>query len=214
MRYRKWIFALCLGMVMAGLAGCGKSESDQSGTEIMGRVTAVSDSEITLAVFERQDGEKPDGSEPDGGNPDGERPDGENPDGSEPDGEKPDGEKPDSSESDDKKPDGEKPDGERPQGGRPGNVSGGAFRAGEEPPASSGQPANEQTKKIAISGDTKVYRQQGEEKTEGTISDIQLGSMVSVVMEGEEAVSITIQTMEERGRGRGNRTKDNATVSQ
>lgn len=149
MRYKKWITVVCFSMVMMGMSGCGKSGSDDTGTEVMGRVTSVSDSEITLAVFEKPDGDRPEGGKTDGK--------------------------------------------------RPGSVSGGAFRQGEEPP--------EQTQKIRIGSGTKVYRQQGEEKTEATISDVQPGSMVTVVVDGEEAVSITIQSMEGRGSGRGKQNK-------
>lgn len=171
MRYKKWITVVCFSMVMMGMNGCGKSGSDDAGTEVMGRVTSVSDSEITLAVFEKPDGDRPEGGKTDGK--------------------------------------------------RPGSVSGGAFRQGEEPPEgtppagqqgeqpsdrSTKQPS-EQTQKIRIDSDTKVYRQQGEEKTEAAISDVQPGSMVTVVVDGEEAVSITIQSMEGRGSGRGKQNK-------
>lgn len=164
-------------MVMMGMSGCGKSGSDDTGTEVMGRVTSVSDSEITLAVFEKPDGDRPEGGKTDGK--------------------------------------------------RPGSVSGGAFRQGEEPPEGTppagqqgeeppegtppagqqGEQPSEQTQKIRIGSGTKVYRQQGEEKTEATISDVQPGSMVTVVVDGEEAVSITIQSMEGRGSGRGKQNK-------
>ncbi len=163
MRYKKWITVVCFSMVMMGMSGCGKSASDDTGTEVMGRVTSVSDSEITLAVFEKPDGDRPEGGKTDGK--------------------------------------------------RPGSVSGGAFRQGEEPPEGTppagqkGEQPSEQTQKIRIDSGTKVYRQQGEEKTETTISDVQPGSMVTVVVDGEEAVSITIQSMEGRGSGRGKQNK-------
>ena len=116
---------LCVAMISAGLTGCGE-ESSESYTQVMGRVTAVSDSEITLAVFE-----KPEGTPP----------------------------------AEDKQKD---------------------------------NPSTE-TKTIAITKSTKVYTQQGEEKTEASLSDVQLGSRVSVELDGEEAVSITLQTMNGRG---------------
>lgn len=163
MSYKKWITVVCFSMVVMGMSACGKSGSDDTGTEVMGRVTAVSDSDLTLAVFQTPEGEKPEGGMPDG----------------------------------------EKPNGGKPDGNRPESVSGGAFRQGEEPPDRDAEPPAEQTQKIRISSDTKVYRQQGEEKTETTIPDVEPGSMVTVVVNGEEAVSITIQTMNGRGGGRG-----------
>lgn len=111
------------------------------------------------------------------------------------------------------KPDGDKPEGGKTDGKRPESVSGGAFRQGEEPPegkpptGQKGEQPPEQTQKIRIDSGTKVYRQQGEEKTEATISDVEPGSMVTVVVDGEEAVFITIQSMEGRGSGRGRQNK-------
>ncbi len=197
MSYKKWITVVCFSMVVMGMSACGKSGSDDTGTEVMGRVTAVSDSDLTLAVFQMPEGEKPEGGMPDGKKTEDGKPDGD-------------------------RPDGEKPNGEKPDGNRPESVSGGAFRQGEEPPEGTppaGQqgeerpdrdagPSAEQTQKILISSDTKVYRQQGEEKTEATISDVEPGSMVTVVVDGEEAVSITIQTMNGRGGGRGKQNQD------
>ena len=132
---------LCVAMISAGLTGCGE-ESSESYTQVMGRVTAVSDSEITLAVFE-----KPEGKGVSGGAVHGQ---------------------------------------DRPEG---------------SPPAGDKQKDNPstETKTIAITKSTKVYTQQGEEKTEVSLSDVQLGSMVSVELDGEEAVSITLQTMNGRG---------------
>lgn len=132
---------LCVAMISAGLTGCGE-ESSESYTQVMGRVAAVSDSEITLAVFEKPEGK---------------------------------------------------------------GVSGGAVHGQDRPegtpPAEDKQKDNPstETKTIAITKSTKVYTQQGEEKTEVSLSDVQLGSMVSVELDGEEAVSITLQTMNGRG---------------
>lgn len=187
----RWMKGLCAGlcacMMTAGLAGCGQSSSESS-TQVMGRVTAVSDSEITLAVFEQPEGKGVSGGAVHGQD----------------------------------KPKGTPPAG-MPEGGEPGEkapdgVSGGAFggkdrpegtppadNPGEKTDSTSGdgdkKMRNEstETKKIAISKDTKVYTQQGEDKTEASLSDVQLGAMVSVELDGDEAISITLQTMNGRG---------------
>lgn len=162
---------LCAAMIMAGLTGCG-SESSESYTQVMGRVTAVSDSEITLAVFEQPEGRAASGGAVQGQN----------------------------------KPEGTPPAG-MPEGGEPGEKTDSERADGDKKT----KTESTETKKITISSDTKVYTQQGEEKTETSLSEVELGSMVSVELDGEEAVSITLQTMNGRG---GMRQKDSGTSSE
>lgn len=148
-------FGLCMALAGTMLAGCGDTEETE--TEVMGRITSISDGEITLAVFDRpsEDGKVPGGAS--GGAFEGrERPEGVS--GGALEGR-------------------ERPDGEKPEG---------------TPPAKNGETSE---KIITITSDTKVYQQQGEEKTESSLDVLQLGSMVSVTLSGEEAQSITLQTM-------------------
>ena len=195
---------LCAAMIMAGLTGCG-SESSESYTQVMGRVTAVSDSEITLAVFEQPEGraasggavqgqDKPEGTPP-AGMPEGGEP-GENP---------PEGVSGEAVQGQNK-PEGTPPAG-MPEGGEPGEKTDSDRADGDKKT----KTESTETKKITISSDTKVYTQQGEEKTETSLSEVELGSMVSVELDGEEAVSITLQTMNGRG---GMRQKDSGTSSE
>lgn len=166
--------ALCFCVLAGSLTGCGGKEAD--GTEVMGRITAVSDSEITLAIFERPEGEETRGEKPDGvsGGAIGERPN------------------PASGEA--------IQGGERPKGTPPAGKPEGETGEGKE--EKFGNNSSE-TRKITISSDTKVYKQQGEEETEAAVSDLELGSMVTVVMDGDEADRITIQTMNGQRGGRG-----------
>lgn len=174
--------ALCFCVLAGSLTGCGDKEVD--GTEVMGRITAVSDSEITLAVFERPEGEEARGERPDGvsGGAIGEHP------------------KPASGEA--------IQGGERPKGTPPAGRPEGENGEGKE--EKFGNDSSE-TRKITIDSDTKVYKQQGEEETEAAVSDLELGSMVTVVLDGEEADRITIQTMNGQ---RGDRGQKDANPSQ
>lgn len=82
------------------------------------------------------------------------------------------------------------------EGGRFHGASGAAIEPGETPPHEKPEgtpPAADETKSYTISSDTKVYQQDGEEKTEITLDDLNPGSMVSVESDGDEAESITIQ---------------------
>lgn len=172
--------ALCLCMLGLGLSGCGQTEEEKEETSVMGRVTAISDSEITLAVFEKPEGGQNEGAGPDGisGGAVGERPE------------------PASGEAvqGDEKPTGTPPAGKSDHG------------AGEGKEDKFDQDSSE-TRKFTISSNTKVYTQQGEEESETEISDITPGTMVTIVPDGDEAAKITIQTMngrqgngEEKGR--------------
>lgn len=123
---------LCLAMAGTVLTGCGSDET--AGTEVRGRVTSISETEITLEITNQ-------------------------------------------------------PGGERHGEGRPDGVSGSAV----------GRENREtESKTYSVSKNTKFYTQQGEDKTEVLLSDLQLDSMVTAVVSGDEAESITIQTRDQR----------------
>lgn len=195
---------LCVCM-LASMTACGESDSENL-TQVSGRVSAVADGEITLSVFEMPGNGEMRGNRPDGvsgGAVDGkERP--KMPEGTPPadmNGKMPQGgEMPK---------DGKMPQGNGQRGQRPDGVSGGTMEGREKPEMPDGTPpvgnaggvprGTSETKKIIIKDSTKVYTQQGEEKVESSVSDVQLGSMVMVELDGDEAVSITIQSMNAQG---------------
>ena len=91
---------------------------------------------------------------------------------------------------------GEKPptDGQKPDGTPPSdddNQRGQGGRKGE-------------SKTYQLDDDTKIYKQSGDEKTEISIDEVDLGSMISVETEGDTATSITVQDSSQFG-NRGNR---------
>lgn len=181
--------ALFLCMAAAGLTACGSDNStDSEDTAVVGRVTSVSDSELQMEVFDMDssdregkgdkfpgasggaisgaavgDGEKPEGM------PDGTPPAGDGEDG------KPQGTPPADGED---APDAKDGDGKQQSDGKDRNDAQG--------------PAGE-SKTYTISSDTKIYKQDGDEKTEITLDELDPGSMVSVEADGDEAESITVQ---------------------
>ncbi len=148
---------LCFALAGAMLTACGREEA--SGAEVRGRITSISEQEITLEIFRQLEGERSKGEKPDGKNVSGsavgkmEKPAGT----------------PSAGKSDEKAPD---------------NVSGGATGKGN---------SLTESKTYSLSGSTKIYMQQGEEKTKVSLSDLELGSMVSVTASGDKADSITVQ---------------------
>ena len=95
------------------------------------------------------------------------------------------------------------------KGERPDGVSGGAIREDEKgqkpegtPPADSGNKGGRgfattgETKTIKLTEDTKVIVKKGQESSEGTMSDVSLGTIVQVTLDsdGETAVSITVNS--------------------
>lgn len=95
--------------------------------------------------------------------------------------------------SDEQKPQGTPPsDEQKPQGTPP--TDDGKSQAGQ------GKDGNErehkergEKKTYQIDSNTSIYKMTGEEKTEITVNDVELGSGVNVVAEGNKAICITVQ---------------------
>lgn len=128
MKRKMVCMGLCFALTSALLTACGSEET--AGEEVRGRVTSISDTEITLEITAHQDGERPDKKD-----------------------------------------------------------FGGAIRKDD---------MASETKTYSISTSTKFYTQQGEEKTEISSADVELGAMVTVTVSGDEAESITVQTRSQR----------------
>lgn len=171
--------ALLLCMATTGLTACGSdnsSDSASSGGMVMGRVTSVSSNEIQMEVMTDQGGKGgPQGSVSGAavsGSAMGEAPDGQMKQGE------------------------RAPDGETKQGERPSGAPDGEMKQGERPSgAPDGEKKRGESKTYTIDSDTKIYQQNGDEKTEITLDDLNPGSMVSIETDsdGDEAESITIQ---------------------
>jgi hypothetical protein len=192
--------ALFLCMAATGLTACGSdTSSESSDSEVVGRVTSISDSELQMEVFDmdanasEDKGDKFPGASggaisgaavKDGGD----RP--QMPEGTMP----ADGDRKDNN-GENGKPDGTPPADQGNQGEAPDAKDGDADTkkdADGNDKSGSGQPSGE-SKTYAISSDTKVYQQDGDEKTEITLDELNPGSMVSVETDGDEVESITIQ---------------------
>lgn len=173
------------------MSGCQKGSTEEKTETLYGEIAEIDGDKITLALAEEPEmREAPSGDKPDGEAPGTAPTDGESSDGSGTPPEKPDEE----SVSDGKAPDSEAPGGgDMPQGG-----PGGITLTGEEQTittdkdtkvektsAKGAEPGNEDdAKKDAdAQADTK----------EASLDDLQEGDIVSVEMQGEKAVSITIQ---------------------
>ena len=173
------------------VSGCQKGSTEEKTETLYGEIAEIDGDKITLALAEEPEmREAPSGDKPDGEAPGTAPTDGESSDGSGTPPEKPDEE----SVSDGKAPDSEAPGGgDMPQGG-----PGGITLTGEEQTittdkdtkvektsAKGAEPGNEDdAKKDAdAQADTK----------EASLDDLQEGDIVSVEMQGEKAVSITIQ---------------------
>ena len=173
------------------MSGCQKGSTEEKTETLYGEIAEIDGDKITLALAEEPEmREAPSGDKPDGEAPGTAPTDGESSDGSGTPPEKSDEE----SVSDGKAPDSEAPGGgDMPQGG-----PGGITLTGEEQTittdkdtkvektsAKGAEPGNEDdAKKDAdAQADTK----------EASLDDLQEGDIVSVEMQGEKAVSITIQ---------------------
>ena len=169
------IFTLlvCTALV---LSGCGSKTTESAGDEVSGRVSAFSDSEITVEVFQRN-------SDNSDGRP--ERPDAAS------GGAVSNGEQPPERPSESMKPDGEAPQGEQPPE-NPDAASGGAVGNGEK---SSGQMPKGESKTYTITEDTKFYENDGDSTTEISLNDLEIGGDVALVLdsEGKNVVSVTKQ---------------------
>lgn len=182
-KMRKIYAGLVLCMSLASLTACGSSDEESTDNSVMGRVTAISDSKMIMEVFEQDQAQRQDGERPNAASGSGAQFDRR-------DGEMPEGTPP----TDGQKPKGTPPaDGQKPKG---------------TPPAGKGE-----SKTFQINGDTQIYKQSGEEKTEITIDEIELGSWVSVTIEDDVAKSIIIQDREQFGK-RGNRNENETSSHQ
>ncbi|SHE79444.1 hypothetical protein SAMN02745158_01569 [Lactonifactor longoviformis DSM 17459] len=181
---------LCLTAAAFLAVGCQSGSSDdtakdtsQESKSILGQVTAVEDGTITLALGERSENEKmqpPDGETP-GTPPDGEDsgtlPDMEN-GGTPPGGE--DGFTPPDAENGGTPPGGE--DGFTPPDNGIG-LPGGLELTGEETT-------------IAADDSVSIVLDTRGETSEGSLDDISVGSILTVEMDGDKAVTITVTVMD------------------
>lgn len=163
---------LFLCLATAGLTACGSSDSEDADAGVMGRVTSVSDTQIVIEAFDRQRDDRPDGVSGSAIRENaGERPKAAS-------GRAVDGEKPE----------GRRAEGTPPADGQQEGAGGKNRKAGE-------------SKTYTIDSDTKFYRRNGEEQTEVTLDDVELGGMVSITADGDTAVSITVQNMDSSNGG-------------
>lgn len=173
---KKIYMGLLLCLAVAGMSGCGangEEASESAENAVMGKVTAISETQLVINAFDMKDG----GMRPHGTPSPEDReslPEGEKPKGTPPSGE---GE----SESGDERPEGTPPSEDKKSQENKGKRDG--EKTGE-------------TKTYQIDDDTKIYKMSGEEKTEITVQDIELGEMVSIVEYGDKAVSITVRDSE------------------
>lgn len=179
--------AFCTGLFLcfaaAGLTACGSNDDENADGAVLGRLTSASDTQIVVEVFEEKQGDRPDIASGSGADVDRQRPEGEQ-----------------SSES--KEPSGEKPQGtppaeeDQPQGSPPADNQKGNGRGGR----------TGETKTYLINSDTVIYKTSGEEKTEISIDEVELGSMLSIVADEDTATRITVQDSSDfKNRGHGSR---------
>lgn len=176
--HKLWAFgvSLLLGLAGAGLTACNSSQQENTASGLMGRLTSVSDTKVVVEVFDRlsnaASGAAVDGSRGDKkpeGTPPADFKQGEKPEGERPDGTPP-ADRPDMKQEDQKE-------------GRRDSENGKKQMKGE-------------SRTFALTEDTKIYKQEGEEKTEISAEELELGSMLSVVTDGDTAEIITVQSME------------------
>lgn len=189
--------AFCTGLFLcfaaAGLTACGSSDDESTDGAVIGRLTSASDTQIVVEIFEEKEGGRPDIASGSGAGVDRQRPEGEQSlDGKEPSGNKPKGTPPaDAGQPRDSSEDAQKPQGSPPADDQKGKGRGG--RTGE-------------TKTYYINSDTVIYKMSGEEKTEISIDEVELGSMLSIVAAEDTATCITVQDSSDfKDRGHGGR---------
>lgn len=185
--HKAWAFgvSLLLGLASASLTACSNSQQENTEAGVMGRLTSVSDTQIVVEVFDHQKGQSPKAASGGavGGSMDPERSEEKRPDGTPP--------------SDWKQ--GEKPDGDRPEGTPPADLP--EMKQGDQK-RDRGNTENArgakrgESKTFVLTEDTKIYKQEGEETTEISTAELELGSMLSVVADGDAAERITIQSSE------------------
>lgn len=206
-------FCLAAALIMAGCQGgekaqnpagtpagqIGNIEDGRQENSLMGKVTAVDGSKITLELVEMpQRGEGGPGGTPDGKT----RPaEGET---------MPEGEAPP------ELPEGETPP-ERPEGGTmaegetpPELPEGETMREGQMPPGG-GEPGGLKTtgeeQTIMVSDKTAYAVDERGESGEASAADIEEGTFIRVVMDGDTAVSVTIMKMGQKDQEGGNETE-------
>ncbi|MEY8427755.1 hypothetical protein AALA00_08590 [Lachnospiraceae bacterium 46-15] len=207
--------ALCLAaaLMMAGCQGGGKTQNPsgaapgqignagdaQQENSIMGKVTAIDGSKITLELVEMpQRGEGGPGGSSDGKTRPAEgetMPEGENPP------ERPDGETLP-----------ELPEGETmPEGETPPELPEGETMPERQTPPGGGEPGELKTtgeEQVVMVSDNTVYAvdERGESR-EASAADIEEGTVIRVVMDGDTAVSVTIMRMGQKNQEGGNETE-------
>ena len=98
-----------------------------------------------------------------------------------------------------KKPEGERPDG-TPPADRP-DMKEGDQKEGRPDSENGRKQKSGESKTFVLTEDTKIYKQEGEEETEISAGELELGSMLSVVADGDTAKSIHVLQMDSGQRG-------------
>ena len=177
-----WAFgvSLLLGLASASLTACNNNQQENAASGMMGRLTSVSDTKVVVEVFDRPSnavsGQAADGSRASDGNMGRQKPEGTPPAGFK-QGEKPEGERPDGT-----------PPADRPE----------RKQENRDNSQNEKKPKKGESKTFVLTEDTKIYKQEGEEKTEISAEELELGSMLSIVAEGDTAQVITVQSGENR----------------
>lgn len=188
-KIRAFGVSLLFGLASISLTACNNSGQENTSSGMMGRLTSVSDTKVVVEVFDRPSNAVSGGAA-DGGRALDENTDGKKPEGTPPADFKP-GEKPEGA-----PPDGTPPAGQ-PEGKQEGEKEGGGN------PQNGKKPGKGQNKTFTITDDTKIYKQDGEEKTEISAGELELGSMISVVAEGDTAEVVTVLSGMNRQKGQG-----------
>lgn len=187
MKLKTLCCVLTASMILSLCAGCGTETNDdttpttetvatesttQETETVYGRITEIGTDAITISrlaeMLSPQGGEMPGGEAPSGEAP--EKPDGEAPSGEAPSGEAP-----------------EKPSGEAPSGIPGGEAPGGAPGSQENFP----ENLEGETCTYTLTDET-VYTVNGET---AALTDLQVGDMVVIEVDGSEAKTITVQSM-------------------
>ncbi len=223
----KKCFALLLGAAVfaASLAGCAQdgtpSSTIQDGTRqsggagdssVVGQVTAVDGDKITLALGEFSMPGRSDNAE--GSQGDGTQTPGTGQPSSQPEGKPavPDGQQDEKQPSGDQKGQDNAPSGDRqgqnpPSGGQGGGMPSGGGMAG-------GFAASGEEKTVTVTDSTVITLAGREESSEGSLSDITVGSIVTVTLDGDAATAITVGGFGggQGGRGPGRGDSDGSTA--
>lgn len=167
--HKLWAFgvSLLLGLAGASLTACNNSQQESTASGLMGRLTSVSDTKVVVEVFDRPS------DAASGGAVDGRR-----------GGKKPEGTPPADFKQE------EKPEGDRP------DMKQDDQKEGRRDSENERKQKKGESKTFVLTEDTKIYKQEGEEQTEISADELELGSMLSVVADGDTAETITVQSRE------------------